>query len=349
MSRRINASLLVLVIALAAFALSGKQSITVANAAPAASYDLLSSLPSSDFIVYVDTQRILTDVMPAILIENVEARAELESNLDKFKKDMGFDPRLLDAVAIGLNLNSSKRAHDFDFAVIARGRFDATAVIDSGLNAATKGSHGELEKQTQQYEGRTIYLLGAAKPTQTDGAAPGVDSEPGPNTMTFVALDSNTVAFGNLKSVQATIDAAMGRERVDDELVQLATRTPGAVVSFSGNLTPETASNFRLGNKQADESISSIRQIFGSLTVAGNDMEGRVNIRTEAEEQARQLSTSLNALKFMAKLGISNDASDEEKTIESLLNDVEVFAVGNEVQITSRVPLTDIAPFVCHL
>lgn len=350
MSRRINASLLALVIALAAFVLSGKQSEQIATAAPAASYDLLSSLPSSDFIVYVDTQRVLTDVIPSILVENAEARAKLESDLDMFKKEVGFDPRLLDAIAIGLNLNSSKRARDFDFALIARGRFDANAAIDSGLNAVCKMSRGELETRSQNYEGRTIYMLAAAKPAQTEGGAQvDNDSAPSRNTMVFVALDSNTVAFGNLKSVRATIDAGLGRERVNDELVQLATRTPNAIVSFSGNVTPETASTFRLGSKQTDANISSIRQIYGSFSITGDDAEGHVNIRMEAEEQARQLSTTLNALKFVAKLGVARHGAGEGKSIEALIKDVEIYAVGNEVQITSRVALTDLAPFVRHL
>ena len=34
--------------------------------------------------------------------------------------------------------------------------------------------------------------------------------------MAVVALDANTLAFGDLKSVRAAIDASLGRERVDD-------------------------------------------------------------------------------------------------------------------------------------
>lgn len=343
MSRRINAVLLTLVIALAAFSLSGKQSIQTATAAPAASYDLLSSLPASDFIVYVDTQRIMTDVIPSIFVENSEVRARLESDLEEFKKLVGFDPRSLDAIAVGINLNSSAKA-DFDFALIARGRFDATSTIEAGLDAVGKESHGHLEKQTQQYEGRTIYSLGAAKRTQKENEATGDENNLlRGNDMVFVALDSNTVAFGNLKSVRATIDAALGRERVNNELVELATRTPSSVVSFSGNIPPEMASTFHVGNKQTAANLASIRQIYGSFGVTGNNAEGHVNLRMEAEENARQLSSTLNGLKFMAKLGLGNGASGEEKAIEALIEGVEIYAVGNELQITSNVPMTDVS------
>jgi hypothetical protein len=247
-------------------------------------------------------------------------------------------------MAIGFNLNSSARARDVEFALIARGRFDATAVIEAGLDAASRKSRGHLEKQTQQYEARTIYTLGETKGTPRENTATGdEDNLPRGNDMAFVALDSNTVAFGSLKSVHATIDAALGRDRVNDELVQLATRTPNSVVSFSGNIPPEMASSFHVGNKQTDANVASIRQVYGSFGITGDRGEGRVNLRMEAEENARQLSSTLNGLKFMAKLGLGNGASGEEKAIEALIEGVDIYAVGNELQITSSVPMTDIS------
>jgi hypothetical protein len=162
--------------------------------------------------------------------------------------------------------------------------------------------------------------------------------------MVFVALDSNTVAFGNLKSVQATIDASMGRTRVDDELVQLATRTPNAVASFSGNVPPELA-NSLFNNKQIKGSIDSVKQIYGSFNLAGGDAEALVNLRTETGEQARQLSTTLNGLKLMAKIS-GAQSSGNRKSLEPLFNGLSINAVDNEVQFTLKVAATDLAPFV---
>ena len=345
MYKRINTSLLALVIALAAFVLSGKQSEQVVTAAPATSFELLSALPASDFIIYVDTQRVMTDVLPVILVDHPEARAKLESDIEKFKTHVGFDPRQLDAIAVGLNLNS-QGGRGTTFAVIARGRFDANAAIDAGLTAATKESRGELAKRTQVYEGRTLFMLVPAGRQSAERGAPNeTENEPSDQLIVFVALDSNTVAFGNLKSVRATIDASLGRDRVDDQLVQLATRTPNAVACFSGKVSPEMASRLHIGNKEADTRIAAIRQVYGSFNTNGNNAEGLVNIRMEADEDARQLSTALNALKIMAKIGLS-EATDERKSIEAMVRNVEIFAVGNEVQITTRVALSDLAPFV---
>lgn len=348
MSRKIHASFLALVM-IATFALTGGQAaVRTATAAPAATNDLLGMLPPSDIIAYVDTQRVLTDFIPTIFAGQPEVRAELESNLDRFKKDVGFDPRTLDAVAVGLNLDASRRERGFDFACIARGRFDANAAIEAGFASAMRESKGELEKRTQQYEGRTIYVLApvSRQSKEVGDSLPEV-REPSGNTMVFVPLDSNTVAFGNLKSVQATIDAGMGRERVNDELVQLATRTPNAIVSFSGNITPEFADHFfHVSNKKADESIASIRQIYGSFNLSGNDAEALVNVRTETAEQSRQLSSTLNGLKLMARLAGGRENAGEKKSLEVLINSLNIYAVGNEVQLTLKVAAKDLTPFM---
>lgn len=349
MTRKIYASLLVLVIGLTAFVLTGRQKAS-ASAAPAASYDLLNQLPASDFIIYVDTQRMLTDVFPSILASRPEVSERINADIERFKKDVGFDPRTLDALAVGLNFNASQRARDFDFALVARGHFDASATIDAGLTAATKKSRGELEKQTQVYEGRTISLLTPVKRAQETerGSSPEKEREPGNNTVVFVALDPNTIAFGNLKSVKATIDAAMGRGRVSDELVQLATKNPSAVASFGGKVAPEFHNFFHLGNKQAQDMAASIRQVSGAFSASGDAMEVNVNIRTEAAEEARQLGMALNALKLVARIGGRSRDASESKSLETVLKDLNIYTVDNEVQITLKANAQDLAPFVRH-
>ncbi|HEY0547621.1 MAG TPA: hypothetical protein VGC91_19730 [Pyrinomonadaceae bacterium] len=345
MSRKIHASLLALLM-LTAFALAGGKAASTAAASPAASSDLLSALPPSDFIFYVDSQRVLNDVIPTIFADQPEARARLESDLDQAQKELGFDPRTIEATATGFNFPASRQSRGYDFAIILRGRFDANAIIDGGFANAIKRSKGELEKRTRQYEGRTIYVLAqTARPATEGGKSEEVEREPSGNTMVFVALDSNTVALGNLKSVQATIDASMGRAKVDDELVQLAMRSPGAVVSFSGNVTQELANSFHIGNKEANNSLSSIRQIYGSFNLSGSDGEAFVNLRTETAEQASHLGTIMNGLKLMARLGRARNA-DEQKSLETLINTLNIYAVGNEVQINLKVTAKDLLPIV---
>lgn len=347
MHKRIKKSLLTFVIVFAAFMLSGSVSEHFVTAAPvsAASYELLSALPTSDFIIYVNTQRVLTDIIPTLFVEQPEARAQLERNIERIKEHTAFDPRLLDAIAVGLNFGS-QNSQGMTFSIIARGRFDANNSIDAGLTLAIKESRGELTRQTKVYEGRTIQMLVRAGRTSQDrDTAVESESRPSDQTMVFVALDSNTVAFGNLKSVRATIDASLGRGRVDAELVQLASTSPNAAASFGGKVPPDMTRRLHLGNKDAENSFASMKQIYGSFNVSGTDAEALVNVRMEANEDARRISMALNALKFLAKIG-APEASAERKSIEAMIRNFEIYAVGNEVQITARVPLADLAPLV---
>jgi hypothetical protein len=345
MTRKIHASLLALLM-IAAFALAGGKASPKAAAAASGS-ELLSALPPSDIIAYVDTERVSTDVIPTIFAAEPQLRAKLEDQLNDIKKEIGFDPRTIEAVAIGMNLDESRRARGYDFTFILRGRFDATATIEAGFDSAVRKVPGELEKQTRLYEGRTIYVLApASRATAGNGEPQEAERELSAHTMVFVALDPNTVAFGNLKSVQATIDASMGRTRVDDELVQLATRTPNAVSGFSGNVPPELMNSI-YNSKRMKESLNSVKQIYGSFNLAGGDAEALVNLRTETSEQARQLSTTLNGLKLMAKIS-GVQGSGNKRSLEPLFNGLSINAVGNEVQFTLKVAATDLAPFVRH-
>lgn len=342
MTRKIHASLLALLM-IAAFALAGGKASP--KAAAASGSELLSALPPSDIIAYVDTERVSTDVIPTIFAAEPQLRAKLEDQLNNIKREIGFDPRTIEVVAIGMNLSDSQRARGYDFTFILRGRFDATATIEAGFDSAIKRVPVELEKQTRLYEGRTIYVLAPASRANVGNGEPqDAERELSAHTMVFVALDPNTVAFGNLKSVQATIDASMGRPRVDDELVQLATRTPNAVSGFSGNVPPELMNGI-YNNKRMKENLNSVKQIYGSFNLAGGDAEALVNLRTETSEQARQLSTTLNGLKLMAKIS-GVQGSGNKRSLEPLFNGLNINAVGNEVQFTLKVAATDLAPFV---
>jgi hypothetical protein len=352
MTRKIYTLLLVLLIAFTIFPSTSVHAERNATASPAASHELLNSLPSSDFILYVDTQRVMTEIIPNLIITTPEEQARFEADLARFQKETGLDPRLFDTVVVGLNLKASRRIYDHDFAVIARGRFDAQSTLETGLEKAVAKSSGVYERQTQQYEGRTIYILGRAKQqvaASIPPAASGQEKAPVPQREAghaFAALDSNTIVFGSPKSVRATIDASLGRNRVSDALVQLASRTPGAAVSFSGNLTPETAKSLGWsGNSKIADSLSSIKQVYGSFNLNGTDTEAFINLRTFEAENARQLSSMLNGLKFIARIGHTSNAI-KGKSIEALINGVTVDAVGDEVQITVRIAQADLAPLV---
>jgi hypothetical protein len=165
------------------------------------------------------------------------------------------------------------------------------------------------------------------------------------------ALDSNTLAMGDLESVRAAIDASMGRNRVDAELVQLATQTPNAVVSFSGKL-PQSASeksNAQGSGNPFAKYAASIREFYGSFDVNGSESETIINLRTENADQARDISQAINSFKVLAKLGVSQSASNvstQRDTFAAALKGLSITAQDNEVRIDVKIPQASLAPLI---
>lgn len=321
-----------------------------------ASYSLLSSLPPSNFIAYFDAQHILTDGVRGVFAEEPNKLAEIERHFERFKTEMGFDLRTFDAVAIGATVESNQR--EPAFVVLARGRFESNALIDLGFDKVMKESKN-LERRSLQYEGKTIYVMmpkvAAGTSTTPDsvasypsGADDSISDDMVGRRIAFVALDTNTIAFGSLKNVKAAIDSSMGRERVNDELVQLATRSPNAVFSFSGNVSSEILRSFRLPAKAGATPLDSIKQIYGASSLVGSDIESNVNMRTETADQARQVGQGLSGLKFLASMSGRMATNDRDKTLLNMIQNVNIDTVGNEVQITMRVAQTDIGSIVRH-
>ncbi|HEX8887772.1 MAG TPA: hypothetical protein VF779_01260, partial [Pyrinomonadaceae bacterium] len=153
---------------------------------------------------------------------------------------------------------------------------------------------------------------------------------------------------GSPESVRASIDASLGRNRVDDELVRLASQSPNAIVSFSGRV-PQSVSQKQTSDNPFAHYFASIREFYGSFNTAGSEGESSFTLRTETSEQASELSKALNAFKSMAAVGFASSKdtnSAEAKIITDLINSLSVTSQDNEVQISAKFHLPSIAPNV---
>ncbi|HWT02442.1 MAG TPA: hypothetical protein VN256_19475 [Pyrinomonadaceae bacterium] len=159
-------------------------------------------------------------------------------------------------------------------------------------------------------------------------------------------LDANTIAAGDLDGVRAAIDASLGRNRVDDELVRLASETPGAVVGFSGRV-PQNFGG-KVGDSVVEKYFASIRQFYGSLGADGMDAQARVTLRTETAEQANDIGQALNALKTLSAVGFAGPGS-KNASVGDLIKSLNVTTLNNEVQISVKIPQAIVTPVVKSL
>lgn len=342
-----------------ALALSATVALVIGHSSRAASANsALNALPASDFIISVDVQRALDEMLPNLLSSNPQLLAKLNSNLKEFEDTTGISPHVFESVAVGGSLNSTAPPgrRDSSGVVVLRGSFKSDELINAGFTAASKKC--EFQKEEQQYEGKTIYLISSVRPLRDAGTgttsqatnAPATSYHvmpPGSDKFAIAAVDANTIAVGSPSSVRAAIDASLGRNRVDDELVRLATETPNAVVSFSGRIPQSTnIKTSQSGDNPVAKYFASIRAFYGSFAVNSTEAETNASIRTETAQQASDISQAINALKGVASLGINQSSGREMAAVADVLKTLNISAQDNEVHVDFKIQLTSLAPFI---
>lgn len=361
--RKIHALSLTLALLLAVFACTTttpSSSAAIAPPAAAASAgDLLSALPPSDAVIYLDLQRGLSDALPGFLATKPKALAKLNAEIDKMKVETGIDLRTFDAVAAGVTFG--QRGSSMKIVLLVRGRFDSNGIINAGFAAAAKQKNSFQRQRQEEYKGKTIYVAGPA--TTRQPAASHTPTQNGPeNTVAktaddprreqdqrgaITALDGNTIAAGDLESVRAAVDAGAGGTRVDDELVQLATRNTGALMGFSTK-RPSALIPFSTAPDSQDpfaKILAGMQQIYGSISLDSAGFETNLSVRMETAEQARSVREMANLLKAQDS-GPKGSSPIMFPDFAALLKNLNVTVEDRDVQVQLKMSLTELGPFM---
>jgi hypothetical protein len=314
----------------------------------------LASLPASDFVISIDAQRALNETLPSLLVSNPALLAKMNAELEKFERETGINPRSFESVAVGGRLTAAK-PHGSNMVVIARGSFNADVLLENAFAAVKAKAKGEkIQKEEQQYEGKRIILISPTRSMKVEVEtgdktnAATVSADRRKDKMAIAVLDTNTLAVGDLESVRSAVDASLGRNRVDEELVRLATQTPNAVVGFSGKI-PQSFAAKSASRSSIEKYFASIRQFYGSFSANGTDAETLVAVRTETAEQASDIGQALNTIKTLSAFGFSQSSggnSAKKDSIADVLKGLTITTQGNEVQINVRIPQASLAPLM---
>ncbi|HJU53595.1 MAG TPA: hypothetical protein VJ715_03450, partial [Pyrinomonadaceae bacterium] len=232
MNKKSLALILAVSLALTVFALTGGAqtrhavaATTVVAPAPAAPLDLL---PPSDLVAFVHVKRLITEAAPKVFADDPAKLAEFNAEIDGFKTKTGIDARSFDSIAVGMRYqNPTPGVTTADTVVIAQGTFNAGALVAAG-RLASKGKY-----QEQKYKDATIYIFTVNDHVNIPGLMNMRVRE-----LAVTTLDANTLAFGELPAVQATLDARSAATKANADLMQLAMRSPNALMGFSANVPP---------------------------------------------------------------------------------------------------------------
>ncbi|HKR02115.1 MAG TPA: hypothetical protein VJT09_15660 [Pyrinomonadaceae bacterium] len=288
--------------------------------------DPLSALPTSDVVIFVDSRRIMTEIIPRVLAKDPATLAKLTGALAEVNQKTGINILSIERIVCGVRLlgpvGPKTKKEDVGITIIVRGDFNP-----EGLIAFLK-KEGKGKQHEETYGGKIIYSEPPPDPprTRTERA-----------TVAVTVLDPTTLVIGDLPQVRATIDAAAGNGRVDEALVRLATRDSSAVIGMAGNVPPSVAEDLRQGAPSDEMAqgilklVGMIKQIFASIGATETDFNIITGMRLGSPEQAQSISDMLLGIRqqVSAKLPGQNE--------RDLINSLQISAQNDEVQIRADI------------
>ncbi|MCA1557910.1 MAG: hypothetical protein LC731_05145 [Acidobacteria bacterium] len=312
-----------------------------AAATTATAQDPLTMLPASDAVVTTDIKRVLNEALPRALQSDQAKLTQINADIDKFKTRTGVDLRSIERLALGVRFREVGQATRMETVGIARGTFRADIIVAAGRLAAKD------KYRTEQYAGKNIYVFTLNEQTRLFGLFNIKITD-----MAVCVLDMHTLAIGEISRVREAIDASGGRARVSAELVQLATRTPNALIGFGANVPASATREFAgVGLDSADEiskNIASIRQVYGAIGMTTNGFDMQAVARTDNPQSAKSLSDTISAAKDIVTplMGqfLRNDA--KAKLARNALESLKVTTAGNELQLRLEVAQSDLSTLI---
>jgi hypothetical protein len=334
MNTKLPSRFLAILIALAA-SFSLISSGTAAAQTPADARTLLATLPTSDVVMFVDLQRIMTEIIPRLLAKDPATLARMTSQINDVKTKSGVNLLAIDSVVVGAQfigaVKHNMEKENVGLVIIAHGDFDTNALI-AFIKKEAKGKERE-----ETYAGKIIYSEPPAKKKDREVAA-------------LTVLDANTVALGDLPQVRATVDAFAGKGRVDTSLVQLAEQDSTSIIGMAGNVPASLIADLKETappNDEMDQAISKaitgLKQIFVSIGATPANFNITTGARLSTTEQAASLSNLLTELRQQAISGA------DVQEIRSLIESTKITTQADEVQIRADIKNEDVQEFVASM
>jgi hypothetical protein len=335
MNTKLRSLILVIFVALIASFTLAPHSV----AAPPDTHSVLSSLPTSDVICFVDLQRIMTEIVPRLLAKDPATLAKMTAAVNEVKTKSGVNILAIDSIVAGVQFDGdvthNMKKENVGIVVIAHGDFDANALI-AALKRETKGRVHE-----ETYAGKVIY-------SEPPPAPPKKKAERDIPALTV--LDANTVAVGDLPQVRAAVDAYAGKGRVDSSLAELAERDSSSIIGLAGNVPASLIEDLKTSASTNDpteqaisKAITGLKQIFVSIGATPADFNITTGARLSSTEQAASLGDLLMGLRQQAISGV------DVQEMRSLIESTKISTQGDEVLVKADIKNEDVQNFVASM
>lgn len=295
------------------------------TATPAAAPDagtMLSSLPTSDVVAFVDVRRIMLEIIPRLMANDPATLAKMIATVNEIKTKSGVNILTIESVVAGVRfvgpVTHNMKKENVGVVIIVHGDFDANALI-AVLKEMTKG---KVDENT--YAGKVIYSEPQSDPLK---------KKPEREIPAVTVLDANTIAVGDLPQIRAAVDAFGGKERVDPALAQAAQRDSSAVIGLAGNVPESLLQDLKKTAppdpmaQAISNAVAGVKQIFNSIGATSTDYNFVLGARLGSPEQAASVSDMLLGIRTQAAPHLPNDHA------RKLLDSLQITAEGDVVQI----------------
>ena len=305
--------------------------------------ELVALLPASDGVMTLDSKRFFASALPQVLSGNKEMYAEINAKIDEFKTNTGIDIRQFDQMAIGITAKEvSANKTDYEAVSLARGNFNADS-----LAKLAKFASGDKYRE-EKIGDRTIYIFSPKEMIEKNKSTvknamlqkflnmllPSVSGE-----MAVTVYDNKTLAFGTPDRLKFMLTETSSR--VDADLINLVSRNPDAIGNFALNMPKGASSLIELGDDELGQNIDSIRQMFGSMDVVGENTIASVTAKTLDVKHAEGLEKNMSDLREVGKILLGSSKREDQKMYARLLENAKISRNGTEVSLDLKVSQSD--------
>lgn len=300
----------------------------VSSAASQGSVSSLANLPEADALIYVNSQRILNELMPKFMpAKDLE---EMRKGFEQAKQMAGVDPARIDYVVIATRFRKPTDDLNFqppEFMVVASGDFSAESLI----TLARMASGGKL--RDEQYGAKTLSLL------TIDPLVKEAEKNPILRAFTemgIVALNANTIAAGSPRYLKAAIDAGDGKERISTDTLNSLMRDPNALISIAAKPWHSFTKSFGMLGTETNARVaryeSKLGDFYAAVTTDATNFMIRGASNADNPDTANIFANLYSGLLRYATSSIPDPAT------KSLLKGLAITAEGDEVILRADFP-----------
>src|ERR1043166_1794090 len=302
----------------------------------AQSASTLAQLPEADTVIYLSPQRIFNEVAPK-LMEPTEV-TKMRATFVDWKRSIGIDPASIEYLAVAIRFN--KPAADLSFVppdvlTIAGGDFSADSLI------SLVGLYLQDKTRTEKYGSKTLTIMKIDSIAEEAAKNPMLKSFA---ELAAVALNSNTIAFGNVDYLKAAIDSTEGHGRVSSNTIASLLRDPNALISAAGSPLTAFKKSFGMLGTQAVARDPRCETKFGdfyaAITMDGTNFNLRGAMNADNPDTAKIINDLFSGM-FQQAINFI-----PEKETQSVLKNIRMLPKESEIVFEAELPSSTVATFI---